>query len=161
MTEPTLLSGYAIGIISGIISGIIVTGVIWLFKNFSKKNGILRPTGFTMNPDQITVKNIGKFNLSGFELSGQISFLENHRRKIYYIKVDEQFSYHSQRVLNPYKSRIYDINVQDCIPNHNFQSFQDVINQFRDNDIKLTVFITYYGQFTNILKRVSEEFELE
>ena len=139
--------------------GLLISGSIWLTTFISKMKGIIEPTEFTRNPDQVTIINTGRIKIQGFEISGQISFTENDKEKTSYIKIDNRELYVSKKILKPNTPRTYNIDVTDCIEGYEFHSVQDVQNKF--DDTSLTIIISYHGKFTNSLKWISKDVDLE
>lgn len=148
---------FSIGLVSGIFSGLIVSGFLWLTTYLSMRKVIIVPTGF-IHPNQITINNIGKVKVQGVEITGLISYTDNHMEKFWYIKIDGQITYFSRRVFEPNTPRIYNIDVRDCIPDHNFQTIQEIQNSFPDT--KLTIGISYHGKYSHSLKWKSKDLEL-
>jgi hypothetical protein len=147
---------FGIGLVSGILSGFLVSIFIWSLRYFSKKTGILRPTNFHNNPERIRITNTGKIDVEGFDVFGQVSFSENGNRKRYHIKLDGMFNCPSPTILPPSESRTFTVDLTNCIPNHNFNTFQQFKNQFPLG--RLIIHVRYTGKYTGTLKKITEEF---
>jgi hypothetical protein len=70
---------FGMGVVSGLVSGFILSGTIWLTNYLSKKKVIIVPFAVKKDPDTITIKNIGRYKIQGMEITGQISIFEPNR----------------------------------------------------------------------------------
>lgn len=178
----TINEGLKIGLISGLISAII----IGLFRLFVKLFHIIRVATENQNLDRIIIKNIGLsiFKLPFAEISAQICFKHNDIPNKYTILVEGQntyvspsnleglgikqfFRYHfsschnKEAIIRQGRRLKLDYSAVQVVNNANqFNSYNSFLNaQFNFIDVHLKIYISYYGKITNVHK--SKEFTIK
>ena len=179
---------FNVGLVSGLVSGLVLSGLIWVYQWISRKIRVIRVVFPDITQNQIGIINVSIWEISNVEVKGQISYLHNTIRNRSTFFIEEEKSYISPEpmnrlsLLNYYKYHFLrkdlmkDLGIQPrkltidltkvvLHPDTHLENFTDLETWKNDqnNNIKqvtLNVYVYYYGKITKILKFRKEEIPL-
>lgn len=172
---------------SGLISGIVLSFLIWFYQLFSRQIKVIRVVFPDKTQNRIGIINVSLWKINFIELKGQISYLHNNIRNRNTFQIEGEKSYISPESIKGLplikylkyhflrKDLINDLNVHPRFlaidlslitlnPPFLFNNFHDLDlwkNQPDNNitKVSLNVFVLYYGRITNTLKIRKEELD--